>query len=141
MSEFKDFQQRMSVNKKDEIELNEIRRYIEKIGKEWGAYPKHFKHERAAERLPPPYHYIETEDANDFGLRLYCIRLTPEIVILLNGGRKTNRNPEKCNNCSKHFTLANRISNKINEAINDGYIELNHYTGEIDIEEDFELDI
>lgn len=141
MSEFRDFQQRMSVNKKDELELNEIRRYIEKIGKEWGAYPKHFKHERAAERLPPPYHYIETEDANDYGLRLYCIRLTPEIVILLNGGRKTNLDPELCNNCSKHFTLANRISNKINEAINDGYIELNHTTGEIDIEEDFELDI
>lgn len=141
LSEFRDFQYRMAKNKRDEAELNEIRRYIKQIGKYLGAHPKHFKHERAAERLPPPYHYIETDDPNDYGLRLYCIRLCNEIVILLNGGRKTHHDPEKCPNCSAHFKLANRISVKINEAIKEKRIELNPETKEIEIDEDFELEI
>lgn len=141
ISEFKDFQERMSANKKDETELNEIRRYIRQIGKYFGADAKHFKHERAAERLPPPYHYIETDDPDDFGLRLYCIRLCNEIVILLNGGRKTHPNPEKCPNCSAHFKVANRIAVKITEAILAGYIELDTEEKEIIIEDDFELEI
>ncbi len=141
ISEFKDFQQRMSKNAKDETELNEIRRYIRQIGKYLGALTKHFKHERAAERLPPPYHYIETDDPDDFGLRLYCIRLCNEIVILLNGGRKTSSNPEKCPNCSSHFKLANRIAIKINEAILENNMELDIEAREIVIEGDFELEI
>ncbi len=139
VSEFRDFQQRMSAEEKDETELNEIRRFIRQIGKFHGAHPKHFKHERAAERLPPPYYYIETDDPNDFGLRLYCIRLCNEIVILLNGGRKTNLNPEKCPNCSAHFKLANRLAVKINDAILENRIELDVETKEILIDEDFEL--
>jgi hypothetical protein len=142
LSEFRDFQLRMSENKKDEFELNEIRRFIQQIGKYLGAEAKHFKHERAAERLPPPYYYIETDDPNDFGLRLYCIRLCNEIVILLNGGRKTHPNPEKCPNCSVHFKIANRIAIKINEAILNKDIELDIENKEIIINnEDFEIEI
>ena len=141
-SEFRDFQQRMSANTNDQIELNEIRRYIQKIGNEWGAEPVHFKDERAAERLPPPYyHFIDSDDPNDYGLRLYCIRLTKEIVILLNGGRKTDRNPERCKNCSQHFKFANRLAEKINEAITEKFIYLNSDTREIEIDEDFDLEL
>lgn len=138
-SEFKDFQNRMSLNENDLIELNEIRRYIEQIGKFLGAHPKHFKHERAAERLPPPYHLIETDNPEDLGLRLYCIRLCNEIVILLNGARKTKINPEKCPNCSKHFKLANRLSVIITNAIQNKQIELNLETKGIEIDDDFEI--
>lgn len=90
ISEFRDFQERMSLSKKDFLELNEIRTYIKEIGIKWGAKPGQFKDEKEAEGLPPPYHFFETDDANDFGLRLYCIRLCDEIVILLNGDRKTH---------------------------------------------------
>jgi len=142
VSEFRDFQQRMSAEPEDEKELNEIRRYIRQIGMKWGAYPRHFKHERAAERLPPPYHYIETDNADDYGLRLYCIRLSNEIVILLNGGRKTNRDPEQCPTCGVHFNNANKIAKKINEAILDKMIWLDIDNKEIVIEdEDFEIAI
>lgn len=142
MSEFRDFQQRMSVNENDRVELNEIRRYIKQIGVEWGAHPKHFKHERAAERLPPPYHYIETEDPDDYGLRLYCIRLCNEIVILLNGARKTHRDPEQCPACGPHFKMANRIARKINKAIEEKMIRLDADNREIVIDDhEFELEI
>ncbi|MBL0233815.1 MAG: hypothetical protein IPQ08_09130 [Chitinophagaceae bacterium] len=141
LTEFEDFQKRMSENEKDEFELNEIRRFIQHIGQIHGAKPNFFKPERAAERLPPPFYIIETEDVDDFGLRLYCIRLCEEIVILLNGGRKTNRDPENCPNCSSHFRLANKLARKINEAILEGYIELDLDNKEIIIEEDFNLEI
>ncbi len=141
ISEFKDFQNRMSIDIKNNSELNEIARYIQQIGDNWGAHEKHFKHERAAERLPPPYYFIETEDSSDYGLRLYCIRLCNEIVILLNGDRKIDRNPEKCPNCAKHFKLANTLAKKITEAITDKNLFLNLDTKEIEIEEDFEIEI
>lgn len=141
ISEFKDFQNRMSKDKKNDNELNEIARFIQQIGDNWGAHEKHFKHERAAERLPPPYHFIETEDSSDYGLRLYCIRLCNEIVILLNGDRKTDRYPDRCPNCAKHFNLANTLAKKITEAITDNNLFLNFDTKEIEVEEDFEIEI
>ena len=141
-NEFRDFQTRMSNAKKDQIELGEINRYIEKIGKVYGASKAHFKDEDAAERLPPPYHqFIETDEANDFGLRLYCIRLSPSVVILLNGGRKTALKVRDCKNCYPHFDKARRISKKINEAILDGTIEIDEGGKEIVIDEDLELSI
>lgn len=141
-SEFRDFQQRMSANPQDLIELNEIRRYIQNIGNApFGAEPRHFKPERAAERLPPPYHWFEAETPNDYGLRLYCIRLSRDFVILLNGGRKTNLDPEKCDNCRPHFRFANALANVITTAIIEGNVTLNNEDGEIEIEEDFELEI
>lgn len=141
LSEFRDFQQRMEVKPNDLKELNEIRRFIQIIGRETGAEEVHFKHEGAAERLPPPYHYIETEDQDDYGLRLYCIRLSTGIVILLNGDRKTALKVNDCEKCAPHFRLANRLSKQIDKAITEGSISLNHDTREIDIDEDFELHI
>lgn len=140
-SEFADFQRRMS-NERDGRELAELNRYIERIGDRYGAYPNHFKDEDAAERLPPPYHkFIETDEPDNYGIRLYCIRLTPSIVILLNGDRKTALKVKDCSNCYRHFDLARTLSKKITEAINDGDIELNEETKEIEIAEDFELTI
>lgn len=137
-SEFKDFQLRMSVD--NNIELAEINRHIENIGKKYGAWPKHFKDEDAAERLPPPYHqFIETDDPNNYGLRLYCIRLSPSIVILLNGYRKTQLKVANCENCKPHFAKATALAKKITQAIVDGDMEINEDEKEILIEDDFEL--
>lgn len=83
-----------------------------------GAKSHYFKHERAAEALPIIRQtIIETLDNADYGIRLYCIRLTDCLVILLNGGIKTKLDPEQCPNVSRHFKLANRISTKINREI------------------------
>ncbi|MDX2049194.1 MAG: hypothetical protein SFU87_20585 [Chitinophagaceae bacterium] len=132
----------MSQEDKDKVELAEINRYIQQIGIEYGAHKEHFKEEDAAERLPPPYHqFIETGDPDDYGLRLYCIRLTPSIVILLNGNRKTALKVHNCKNCYTHFDRARKISRKITEAITDGFIEIDNEEKEIIIDGDFEMTI
>lgn len=136
-SEFRDFQLRMA-QKGNKAELAEINRYIENIGKKFGAFPNQFRDEGAADGLPPPYHqFVESDEPNDYGLRLYCIRLSPSVVILLNGDRKTNLKAQLCDNCRQHFDKANALAGKITQAIVDGYIEMDEK--EILIDEDFEL--
>lgn len=142
VSEFRDFQQRMSITERDLLDLNEIRLYVQQIGMKWGAKPRHFRKEKEAEGLPPPYHFFETDGADDFGLRLYCIRLCDEIVILLNGDRKTHQKAQACINCKAHFELANKVARAITKAIVAKDIWLDVRKKEIVIEEeDFELNI
>lgn len=136
-TEFTDFKNRaIQINNE---ELAELLRFIQNIGQKYGAAAEHFKKEDNAERLPPPYYHISTEAPNDYGLRLYCIRLTNKIVILLNGDKKTAQKTQNCKNCKKHFMIAKRISKSIDNAISDNYIELKNF--EIQIEDDFELTI
>lgn len=140
LSEFRDFNARMSQSPESRVELGEIYRYIEQIGDKQGAYPQHFKSEDAAEALPPPYHsYIESEISGDYGLRLYCIRLSQSIVILLNGDRKTALKVKDCKNCYPHFDLARKLAKKITQAIVDGDIEIDEENKVLSIEEDFEI--
>jgi hypothetical protein len=82
------------------------------------AKPYYFRFENGAEALPSnkdvPVELLES--GNDFGIRLYCIRLTDNIVILLNGGVKTDIDPKNCNNVKNHFRLAWQLSACINRA-------------------------
>lgn len=137
VTEFKDFTIRAVQIDKEQVA--ELFRFIQNIGQKYGAAPEHFKKEDNAERLPPPYYHISTEAPNDYGLRLYCIRLTTKIVILLNGDKKSTQKVQDCKNCKKHFMIAKRISKCIDNAIRDNYIELKNF--EIQIEDDFELTI
>lgn len=126
----------------NKIELAEINRYIQLIGSKYGAIEQHFKNEDAAERLPPPYHqFIETEDPNNYGLRLYCIRLSPSVVILLNGDRKTARKVSRCDNCKMHFNLAVGLAKKITQAILDGQMGIDEEERELWMDDDFELNL
>ncbi|MBI1782740.1 MAG: hypothetical protein HYR66_15455 [Sphingobacteriales bacterium] len=140
-NEFRDFFNRMNSNEKGKIELAEINRYIQQIGEVLGAFAKHFKKEDAAEALPPPYYFIETDSPGDYGLRLYCIRLTPSVVILLNGGRKTTQKVKDCPNCYPHFQLARNLAKKIDQAIIDGDIEIDEENKEIVVYEDYILNL
>lgn len=142
VSEFRDFQQRLSAAEVNKVELAEINRYIENIGELTGAYPQHFKTEDAAERLPPPYHqFIETEDLGNYGIRLYCIRLSPAVVILLNGNRKTALKVQDCPNCFPHFKLAVNLAKKITAAIQNGDMAIDDEMRELIIYDDFELTV
>ena len=137
-SEFRDFQLRMAIE--NVIELSEINRHIENIGRKYGAYPIHFRNEGAADGLPPPYHqFLESDDPDNYGLRLYCIRLSPSVVILLNGDRKTALKVQDCENCKPHFEKAVALSKKITKAIIDGNMEIDEDEKELLIDEDFEL--
>lgn len=138
--EFIDFLHRMGTTEQDRNDLSEINKYIEQIGELYGALPQHFKKEDAAERLPPPYHeFISTDVPDDFGLRLYCIRLSPAVVILLNGDRKTALKVQNCKKCYRHFDFARRLSRKIDQAIQDGMMEVDNENREILLEGDFVL--
>ncbi len=128
----------MSFNTNDRLELAEINRFIKKIGEKLGALSQFFKSEDAAEALPP-YSFFESDQFDDYGLRLYCIRLSPCIVILLNGNRKTALKVKDCENCFPHFDFARKLAKKITQAIIDGQIELDEENKELLIEDDFEL--
>ena len=139
-SEFHDFQIRMQQNGKDKKQVAEINRFIEIIGKKHGAQERFFKREGFAERLPPAtHHFIDSDGETDFGLRLYCVRISEEVVILLSGDRKTAQRIKDCPNCKPHFDFANKISDAIYEARKKEKIEINGF--DILIDDDFVLSI
>lgn len=78
-------------------------------------------------------------DANkaDFGLRLYCIHLNRELVVLLNGGIKTANNPLDCANVKEHFLRAKKIAVAVDKAIRNRDVNLKDESPF----EDFEIDI
>lgn len=125
LNEYEDFYTRMSIDQKDLRQHNEIKRYIERIGKIYGAQDQFFKREGMAERLPPPTHrFIDSDGETDFGLRLYCVRLNDELVVLLNGDRKTAQRVRDCLRCKPHYDLANKVSDAIYYAKRNGLIEI-----------------
>ena len=140
LSEFRDFQTRMQQNEKDKKQVAEINRLIENIGKKHGAQERFFKREGFAERLPPAtYHFIDSDGETDFGLRLYCVRISEEVVILLNGDRKTAQSLKDCPNCKPHFDFANKISDAIYKAKTKEEIEIDGF--DILMDDDYVLSI
>lgn len=128
LSEFRDFQARMRIHEKDRKQAAEINQFIKKIGKKYGAQERFFKREGFAERLPPAtYRFIDSDGETDFGLRLYCIRISNEIVILLNGGRKTTKSIKNCPECKPHFDFANKVSDAIYQARMNEEIEIKDF--------------
>ncbi len=139
-NEFDDFVYRMKQVERCKIELQKLSARISSIGNNYGALKQYFRHERKADALPGnDYHYLEENEDGDeeYGLRLYCLRLTNEVVLLLNGDMKTDRDPEKCNNCKKYFKLANQVARAIEKDIEDGTLSI--YGKEIEMDDDYEL--
>lgn len=55
---------------------------------------------------------------------MYCIRICDEVVILLNGGIKTAQKAQQCPNVAPHFTMANKVSKLLTQAIKDKEISI-----------------
>lgn len=118
MNEFERFNMkcRESDNEKLRDEFYDIVAVIEEIGDNY-AKLKYFREENAAFALPPSSGTkvkgvsIET----DTKLRLYCVLLSEEIVILCNGGWKTENRAQDCPNVSTHFRFAGKLANYINK--------------------------
>ena len=138
LDEFSDFRQRMKKELVAPSELVEMLAFITNVGDNWGFRQKDFRDEERAHRFLLP---IETHSiANSkYGLRLYCIVLSPEIVVIMNGGLKTEQNVKNCRNCYQHFLLANRVALSLERAMGDKMIELDGFY--IEQEHDFLLEV
>lgn len=57
------------------------------------------------------------QPTSDLSLRLYCIKLNQNIVILINGAEKTADTAQDCPNVVHHFRRANKIATQIDNAL------------------------
>lgn len=87
-----------------------------------GAKSYYFKPEREANALPKVTQEIITANKKDFGIRLYCIRLTEKVVVLLNGDIKTEKNPVNCPNVQQHFKNAVKIARELDRLLKEGEV-------------------
>lgn len=112
------------------------------IGDEKGARSDYFKPENEAQALPPSKKFVVEEVSLsyvNFPLRLYCYRISDNLVILFNGGEKTDRTAQG-GKTSMAFYEATQFAKKINQALTDGTIyitengrELRYYNHSLDI--------
>ena len=110
LSEFELFDDKDFTNHAKEIEI--LYNAIDAIQIK-GAKSFFFKDESNANALPIVPTAIMNANKLDYGLRLYCIRLTDNLVVLLNGAIKTYKNPLLCKNVQKHFKNALKIATKL----------------------------
>jgi hypothetical protein len=129
-------------------EMDEILAWIDGIANDTGALENLFRQERKASALPPENpvrrrqkkrFHIQFQEVNR--LRLYLIRLNDAVVILLNGGEKTTRNPEDCPNVRHYFRQAQLIADAIDEALDNKDIIYNERKNDIIIQPEFEIQI
>ena len=104
-------------------ELNELADWLFKIGNNYGALPFLFRFEDEAGALPPNFRSqrrikIEKIEQND--LRLYCIWISEEIVILANGGIKLSVVAQDSAELMPHLRFVKTMGKQINRLIADG---------------------
>lgn len=118
-------------------EYNDIRAWIrESICKVHGAKERFFRHEEAAVALPPNAQYLTIK--YHFNLRLYCFRIRDNVLILLNGGIKTQDRAQDCEVVGQHFRFANKVCRQIQAGIVDKLIIIQD-DGQLTIHPEFEI--
>ncbi|WP_425290772.1 hypothetical protein [Spirosoma linguale] len=104
--------------------MNLLVTWIQEIGQNRGAKSRYFCFENDASAPPPPAR-IMAELGNSYcQFRLYCIRLSDEIVILANGGRKTSQTVQNSPQLMTHFRFANRMAQQLMELSQTGELVL-----------------
>lgn len=98
--------------------------WIQEIGQNRGAKSRYFRFENDASALPPPARIMAELGSSYCQCRLYCIRLSDEIVILANGGRKTSQTVQSSPQLMAHFRFANRMAQQLIELIQTGELVL-----------------
>lgn len=142
LTEFEKFITYHSRNVEVAEEYNDLMAWIKvRIGNKDGALEKYFRHEGAANALPPNSQFLETEYDNN--IRLYCYRISNHVVILFNGGIKSKncRTAQECPVVKQHFDLANKLVKTIDLAFQSQDVRLSDDQKELIIEPDFELEL
>lgn len=92
------------------------------IGNEYGALPFLFRFEDEASPLPPEpmaQRRVKIKEIKLNSLRLYCIWISEDIVILANGDLKTSRVAQE-SPVKPYFNFAKNMGKQINRLIVDG---------------------
>lgn len=88
-----------------------------------GAKSHYFKFEGPAHALPKVDKATILANEKDLGIRLYCIRITEYLLVLLNGDIKTKQNPLECPRVARHFKNAIAIAKKLDRMREDDDID------------------
>lgn len=91
-------------------DLGIILQWIATMGEEKGTLERYFRPERKAQAIP-----IVTS-----GLRLYCIRISDELVILGNGGIKESQKVQNSPTAFPQFKLMNKLAYALERSIAKG---------------------
>lgn len=94
-------------------DLNVLVTWMTEIGENRGATTRYFRPENAAEALPPPAYVMAELTIDKCDLRLYCVRLTDNIVILANGGRKESNAVQDSPEALASFRFANKMAQQL----------------------------
>ena len=82
--------------------------------------------ENRAAALPPPK--ARTSEINlkypNFPLRLFCYRVSQELVILFNGGAKTSLAVQNSQDLNLYFIQANEFVRRLEDAFQSGMIKI-----------------
>jgi hypothetical protein len=103
-------------------DLNRLNRLILTIGERTGAVIDLFRPEDEAVALPPKPNFrfskiLQIREIEHNSLRLYCIWISEEIVILANGGVKTSQKTEDSSDLMPHFRFVKSMGKQINKLI------------------------
>lgn len=108
--------------------VNYIKMWIAEIGEKFSAETRFFRPEDNAQALPPPtkeLRCLDIElDKNNMNLRLYCIVLSPEIVILVNGGIKESDATRDSPSCWEQYSFTSNIASQIKTMIKQGSLTI-----------------
>jgi len=123
-------------------EYGDIRSWLKfRFGEIYGALEDHFRPEDEAQALPPFPEKLKISYKRN--LRLYCLRISDNVVFLFNGGIKTNgvQFAQDCPIVGHHFEKANQLSIAIKEAFILNDLQLNIDQTELIIAPGFRLEI
>jgi hypothetical protein len=121
LSELELFDEKEFAGHQEELQIinNSIMEMMDRGAKKW-----YFREEPPADALPGRVPQEIMDLNNDFGIRLYCVRLNDNMVVLLNGDVKTNQKPQLCANVKGHFMRARAIGMELDKMIAAGELNL-----------------
>lgn len=104
---------------------HELYGWIENLGNKRGAKHYYFRKEAPGQGLPPPAEHSGLRSEGGRTIRLYCKRLSDEVVVLFNGAEKTHNDPTQCENCKDHFSFCRKAAYKLDRLMEKGELLLN----------------
>ena len=144
VNEFFDFLNRIEEVEAYESDLSNLLVWLEEIGDNYGAQKRFFRSEAwvtDVQALPPPRKQMELKKIEVEDLRLYCLVLNEQVVILFNGGIKTTHKAQDCPNVGKYFKQANLLASRIDHLIRSGEIYWNQDFTDIRFNKNLEIEL